>query len=170
MPTSPDGSSSLTLRRPTVADVPAMVALMRPHVLAERLLPRSARQVAERLRDYVVAERRDGDGGRTLVGVASIAPVDTHLAEVGALAAADPETEQALVVHLLDDARSMGVGDVFVLTDAPHLFEELGFMRTDISTIPEKRDRQCLRCARLPRCRQVALSLTLDEPQRSAAK
>lgn len=153
------------LRKPTVADVPAMVALMRPHILSERLLPRSPRQVAERLRDYVVAEE-----GGALIGVASISLVDTHLAEVGALAAEDGGVAEALTLHLLDEARQMGVADAFVLTDEASLFERMGFRPVSIASIPEKRDRQCLRCARLPRCRQVALTVSLVEPAALAAK
>lgn len=162
----------LHLRKPTVADVPRMVELMRPHILAERLLPRSPRQVAERLRDFVVAERQPehGDQRPEVVGLASIALVDMHLAEVGALAAEQPEVAGILVRHLLDEAVAMGVCDAFVLTDQPELFEGMGFRRTRVQDIPEKRDRQCLRCSRLPRCRQVALTVTVGQGLRSAAK
>jgi len=163
----------IQLRKPTVADVPQIVELLRPHVLAERLLPRSPRQVAERLRDFLLAERKtEGlNGGRTeLVGVASISLVDTYLAEVGAIAAADPDIEAALVRQLLAEATEMGVADAFVLTDAPELFEGLGFRRTRVQDIPEKRDRQCLRCSRLPRCRQVALTIPLGDRWAQAAK
>lgn len=159
----------IQLRKPTVADVPQIVELLRPHVLAERLLPRSPRQVAERLRDFLLAERRV-DGRTELVGVASISLVDTYLAEVGAIAAADPDIEAALVRQLLAEATEMGVADAFVLTDAPELFEGLGFRRTRVQDIPEKRDRQCLRCSRLPRCRQVALTIPLGDRWAQAAK
>lgn len=159
----------IRLRKPTVGDVPQIIELLRPHVLAERLLPRSPRQVAERLRDFLLAEQ-EGDGATELVGVASISLVDTYLAEVGAIAARDEEIEAALIRHLLAEASEMGVADAFVLTDAPELFESLGFQRTRVQDIPEKRDRQCLRCSRLPRCRQVALTVQLGDRQALAAK
>ncbi len=152
-----------------MADIPAMVAMLRPHAAAERLLPRTARQVAERLRDYVLAERI-GPHGAELAGVASLSLVDLHLAEVGALAATAPEVEAALVSWLLDDAATVGVSDAFVLTADPDLFESLGFSRAELAAIPEKRDRQCLRCSRLPRCRQVALTRPLDGARQHAAK
>jgi amino-acid N-acetyltransferase len=159
----------IQLRKPTVADVPQIVELLRPHVLAERLLPRSPRQVAERLRDFLLAEQ-EVDGRAELVGVASISLVDTYLAEIGAIAAVQPEIEALLVRQLLAEATEMGVADAFVLTDAPELFEGLGFRRTRVQEIPEKRDRQCLRCSRLPRCRQVALTIPLGEALAQAAK
>jgi len=159
----------LQLRKPTVADVPTMVGLMQPHILAERLLPRSTRQVAERLRDYLLAEEVDEDGARRTVGVASVSLVDTHLAELGALVGESQAVELDMVHHLLDEAWNMGVDQAFVLTDRPDLFEGVGFRRTRVQDIPEKRDRQCLRCPRLPRCRQVALTVS-SERSRQAAK
>ena len=41
----------LHLRKPTVIDVPRMHHLMQPHILKEALLPRSERNIVERLRD-----------------------------------------------------------------------------------------------------------------------
>ena len=69
------GAPMLDLKKPTISDVADMVRLMAPHIHAERLLPRSPRQVVERLREYWVA--RAGD---ELVGVASLALVDFGLA------------------------------------------------------------------------------------------
>lgn len=154
-----------TLRKPTVADVPAMMALMSPHIMAERLLPRSSRQVVERLRDYVVAA--DGD---TVVGVASCALVDFELAEVGALAAADQDLAAQLLATVLDEARALGAQRAFVLTDDPSLYEAVGFELTSLDALPEKRDRQCMHCPRLPWCRQVALARRLEDPTAWAAK
>lgn len=147
----------LTLRKPVVSDVPRMMNLMEPHIRAEALLPRSSRVVIERLREYVVAEA----GGR-IVGLASLALVDEHLAEVGALVWECPEQLSPLVDAVLDEARALGVQRAFVLVPDADPLEALGFQRTTVETLPEKRDRQCLRCPRLPRCRQVALIKELD--------
>lgn len=153
------------LRKPTVADVPSIVALLEPHVLSLRLLPRTARQIVERLRDYTLAIE---DG--VVVGVASVSLVDTYLAEVGALAARRTDVEQTLLLNVLDEARAMGVDRAFVLTDDPALYEGVGFERRSLADLPEKRDRQCLRCARLPRCRQQALEVSLSSAELLAAK
>ena len=80
------------------------------------------------------------------------------------------EVEQALIDAVLAEAETMGVGRSFVLTDDASRFEALGFTRTTMASLPEKRDRQCLRCPRLPRCRQVALERTLEPvPLRASA-
>ena len=147
----------MSLRKPTLHDVPAMVALMRPAVLREALLPRTALQVTERLRDYIIAEE-DGE----LVGVGSLGLVDTQLAEIGALASASAEVERSLLNALIDEARQLGATRSFVLTQDGHPFEKAGWSKTSLDALPEKRDRQCLRCSRLPRCRQIPYELDLD--------
>lgn len=142
----------LELRKPTVRDVAMMHKLMAPHVRSEVLLPRSQRHIVENLRDYVVAD----DNGR-LVGLASLSLVECHLAELGAVVCERQELLNRLVTVALDEARSVGIERVFVLAADPIPYLELGFHQVDIQALPEKRDRQCLRCPRLPRCRQVAL-------------
>ena len=156
--------ASLTLRKPVLADVPAMMSLMSPHILSERLLPRSGRQVAERLREYVVVTDTQG-----VVGVGSVSIVDLDLAEVGALAADEPHVESTLIDALLHEARTLGAPRAFVLTHDPSPFERCGFVRTSLSSLPQKRDRQCLHCPRMPRCQQVALEIWLDR-EAAAAK
>jgi len=146
-----------SLRKPTVADVGEIMALLEADIRSERLLPRTHRAVAERLRDYTVAEL-----GGVVVAVGSMSVVDLHLVEIGVLKTDHPETEQRLMAALLAEAQQLGVERAFVLTDDPDRFAALGFDRTTLAELPEKRDRQCLRCPRLPRCRQVALHRPLE--------
>ena len=155
----------VALLRPTVSDIPAMMALMAPHIRAERLLPRTPRQVVERLREYWVA-RRDGQ----IVGVGSLSLVDVDLAEVGVIAGESDGVERTLLDHLLADARALGVPRAFVLTDKPDLFEGCGFRPTSLDALPQKRDRQCLHCSRLATCQQVALELHLAHTDAAEAK
>lgn len=150
----PDASPAL--RKPTVQDVPAILRLLERAIVSETVLPRTALQIAERLRDYTLAVKGGG-----VVGVASISLVDLHLAEVGVLVGPDAETEQRLMDWVMAEATVMGVTRTFVLTDKAARFETWGFTPTTLAALPEKRDRQCLRCPRLPRCRQVALERTL---------
>ncbi len=146
----------LSLRKAKVADVPKMHALMAPHIVQEALLPRSERTIVERLRDYTVAES-DGQ----IVGLASVSLVELHLAELGAVVCDQPELMAALVDAAVDEARSFGVSKLFVVAPTPEPYQTLGFKLATIADFPEKRDRQCLRCPRLPRCRQVVLELSL---------
>jgi amino-acid N-acetyltransferase len=147
----------LALRKPNVSDVNAMHQMMVPHVVNEALLPRSPRQIVENLRDYVIAEEH----GR-IVGLASLSLVECHLAELGAVVCENPELLERLVKVALDEARTVGVKRVFVLAPEAEAYEALGFKQVEIQTLPEKRDRQCLSCPRLPRCRQVPLVYEIE--------
>lgn len=142
----------LALRKATVADVPKMHALMAPHIVREALLPRSERTIVERLRDYTVAEA-DGE----IVGLASVSLVELHLAELGAVVCDQPALMAALVDAAVAEAQAFGVKKLFVVAPSPEPYQALGFELASIADFPEKRDRQCLRCPRLPRCRQVVL-------------
>ena len=68
-----------------------------------------------------------------------------------------PEHMAELLDAVLEEARSMGVDRAFILAPDPEPYAAHGFQRTELSALPEKRDRQCLRCPRMPRCRQVPL-------------
>lgn len=142
----------LAIRKPNVDDVPKMESLMAPLIESEALLPRTRLNIVRALRDYVVAEV-DGD----LVGLASVSLVDVHLAEVGAVVCLQPEYLDELMSAVLDEAKAMGVQQAFVLAPDAAPYETMGFKLSSLEDLPEKRDRQCLRCPRLPRCRQVPL-------------
>lgn len=143
----------LALRKPRLSDVPAMHVLMQPLIRSEVLLPRTPRAIVEHLRDYTLAVDEDD----RILGLASLSLVEVHLAELGAVVCQRPELLEALVSGVLNEAREIGVQRVFVLAPESSAYEGLGFTVTQIADLPEKRDRQCLRCPRLPRCRQVAL-------------
>jgi len=146
----------LNLRKPTVQDVSQMAHLMAPHILKEALLPRSERNIVEHLRDYTIAEA-DGE----VVGLVSISLVELHLAELGAIVCDSPEHLGGLVEAALTEARSLGVNRVFLMAPEAAPYEALGFTRSSLADYPEKRDRQCLSCPRLPRCRQILLQKDL---------
>ena len=150
--------TAVRLRKPTIVDVSDIVRLVEPAVRQQRLLPRTRLTVTTSLRDYTVAESGDG-----VVGVASIALVDAGLAEVGVLVAPDPTVERRLLSAVLDEVVALGICRAFVLTDDSARYEQHGFRRTTLQALPEKWDRQCLRCARQPRCRQIALEKWLDQ-------
>lgn len=148
----------VALRKPTLSDLPSMEALMAPHVASEALLPRTRLELVRHLRDFTVAEE-DGH----LVGLASVSLVDLHLAEVGAVVCEQPQHMAELLEAVLSEARQMGVDRAFILAPDPSRYAAFGFEPTQLSALPEKRDRQCLRCPRMARCKQVPLVRSLAE-------
>ena len=119
------------IRAAVLADVARMEALMAPFVASGDLLPRSNYDLCRHIKEYVVAEDPDG----AIVGTASLKIYSTTLAEIAALAVRDDQqgkgVGRALVEAVLDDARGIGLRQVFGLTRKPMFFLRLGFQVTD---------------------------------------
>jgi N-acetylglutamate synthase-like GNAT family acetyltransferase len=144
-----------------LADVARMEALMAPFVATGDLLPRSNYDLCRHIKEYVVAEDADG----AIVGTASLKVYSTSLAEIAALAVRDDQqgrgVGRALVESVIDDARALGLREVFGLTRKPMFFLRLGFRATEKEQFPLKVWADCARCPRQDACDEVAVALTL---------
>jgi len=134
---------------------------MAPFVATGDLLPRSNYDLCRHIKEYVVAEDADG----AIVGTASLKIYSTTLAEIAALAVRDDQqgkgVGRALVEAVLDDARGIGLRQVFGLTRKPLFFLRLGFRVTEKEQFPLKVWADCARCPRQDACDEVAVALTL---------
>lgn len=149
------------IRAAVLADVARMEALMAPFVSTGDLLPRSNYDLCRHIKEYVVAEDADG----AIVGTASLKVYSTTLAEIAALAVHDSQqgrgVGRALVESLLEDARALGLREVFGLTRKPMFFLRLGFRPAEKAEFPLKVWADCARCPRQDACDEVAVALTL---------
>lgn len=149
------------IRAAVLADVARMETLMAPFVASGDLLPRSNYDLCRHIKEYVVAEDPDG----AIVGTASLKIYSTTLAEIAALAVRDDQqgkgVGRALVEAVLDDARGVGLRQVFGLTRKPMFFLRLGFQVTEKEQFPLKVWADCARCPRQDACDEVAVALTL---------
>jgi len=149
------------IRAAVLADVARMEALMAPFVSTGDLLPRSNYDLCRHIKEYVVAEDADG----TIVGTASLKVYSTTLAEIAALAVHDSQqgrgVGRALVESLLEDARALGLREVFGLTRKPMFFLRLGFRSAEKAEFPLKVWADCARCPRQDACDEVAVALAL---------
>jgi len=145
-----------SFRRATVRDVPHIQRLITHYANREEMLPRSLNEIYEGLRDYLVAEH-DGQ----VIGCAACHVVWDDLAEIKSLAVAAQWQGQGigkrLVETCLDDARTLGVARVFVLTFRPEWFRRRGFSDLDKSQLPHKIWTDCINCPKFPDCGEVAL-------------
>lgn len=149
------------VRAAVLADVARMEKLMTPFVATGDLLPRSNYDLCRHIKEYVVAEDADG----AIVGTASLKVYSTQLAEIAALAVRDDQqgrgVGRALVESVLDDARALGLKQVFGLTRKPMFFLRLGFRAAEKEQFPLKVWADCARCPRQDACDEVAVALTL---------
>lgn len=126
--------------RPMVrSDIAAVLRVMKPFVDAGILLPRTKQSLLEQIDHYIVYEI---DGG--VRACASLIPYESGQMEIAGVAVHESCSHigvgPKMIDYLIKRAKESGAKEVFLLTTkTADWFERLGFVFSDISTIPEKR-------------------------------
>jgi len=120
------------------------------------LLPRPLAELYESIRDFFVVR----DEGK-VVAAAALKIIWEDLAEIRSLVVMDgyrgKGLGRALVNACFDEARTLGVKRVFVLSDSPSYFINMGFSAVDKKVLPQKVWFDCVKCPKFPDCDEVAL-------------
>ena len=149
------------IRRATIADAEQVQHLINQFADAGRLLPRSLSEIYDNLRDFHIYEDQDHHIG----GVCALHICWENLAEVRSLAVATQERKKGIGMKLveacLEEARQLGIKQVFLLTYIPPYFEGAGFRAVDKSTLPHKIWADCIRCVKFPDCDETAMIINL---------
>ncbi len=153
----------MNVSKARIADVPAMHQLINDFANRGDMLPRALSQIYENLRDHFVIRE-----GSALLGCAALHVSWLDLAEIRSLAVKQSrQGEQlgaALVQSCVDEARSLGLPQVFCLTRQPEFFQKQGFTLIDKSLLPHKVWAECYYCPLFPDCDEVALIRAIDAP------
>jgi amino-acid N-acetyltransferase len=148
------------IRKATVRDVPAIVALVNETAQKGLVLPKSLNQVYQNIRDFVVCEE-DGK----VVACAALHVLWEDLAEVRSLVVHTQRRGKGmgrqLVAALVKQARDLGVPRVFALTYQPEFFVSVGFHLIDKDQLPHKIWADCIDCIKFPNCDETAVILDL---------
>ena len=126
--------------RPMVrSDIAAVLRVMKPFVDSGLLLPRTKQSLIEQLDNYIVYEI---DGG--VRACASLIPYESGQMEIAGVAVHESCSHigvgPKMMDYLIKRAKTSGAKEVFLLTTkTADWFERLGFVSSDISSIPEKR-------------------------------
>ncbi len=129
MPSAPEVSNEVTIRRARTADVPAVRRLLDGYVRDRILLDKPTVTLYEDIQEFWVAER-DTDG--EVVGCGALHVMWEDLAEVRTLAVR-PDQHGKGIGHrvlgkLLQTARWLGVRRIFCLTFEVDFFAKHGFV------------------------------------------
>lgn len=129
------------LRHMKEEDIPLVLSLMRPFVKLGILLPRTEQMLSAHLADYIVYEL---DGGIKACAALHVYDTTPRQAEISAVAVDQEYSHMGigpkLVEHLLEEAQSAEIKDVFILTtQTSDWFEKLGFEQSSIDTLPSER-------------------------------
>jgi len=151
---------NIGIRKASITDVRFIHQLVNDFAKLERMLPRPLGELYETVRDFLVAEH---DGRQ--IGCAGLHVVWEDLAEIKSLAICEEYQGKGagrlLVNACLDEARSLGIAKVFVLTCVPKFFRAHGFVDIPKEELPHKVWADCVRCPKFPDCDEEALALEL---------
>jgi amino-acid N-acetyltransferase len=118
---------TITVRRARTSDVHAIQALVEPLVQTRILLGKDLVVFYESVQEFLVAEDPDG----TLIGCGALHVMWEDLGEVRTLAVSEDWLHHgvghAILDHIEDSARALGLSRLFCLTFETKFFERHGF-------------------------------------------
>jgi amino-acid N-acetyltransferase len=156
-------SQDSLIRKARLTDVNDMFRIINHYAETQLMLPKTQLQLYENLRDYsVVAE---ASAPNRILGCGALHIYWENLAEIRALAVAPGMNRMgvgtSLVEKLLDEARELGIEQVFVFTYEPKFFSRFGFIQVDHRTMPLKVYNECFNCPKFNKCDELAMVLHL---------
>ncbi len=144
-------------RKAILPDAPAIHELISIYAGDGTLLPRSLPELCENVRDFCVVE----DEGGKVVACGALHLYGTHLAEVRSIAvhpsAKGKGAGQRVVKALLQEAKHHHVTGVCLFTRIPEFFAKMGFTVAEVTDLPDKIYKDCLKCPKLNACDEVAM-------------
>ena len=146
----------MKIRKAHISDIKEIQKLVNEFARKEQMIPRSMNELYENVRDFVVAEEKDG-----IVGACALHVLWDDLAEVRSLAVKKEFQKKGIgrkmVRSCIKEAKGLGIKRVFVLTYQPEFFKQLNFKDTDKASLPQKIWGDCIRCPKFPECDEHAL-------------
>ena len=140
-----------------LSNIIEMQNLVRPEIESGIILPRSNDEIATNIRSYTLAYHEN-----ELVGFCALHIHTSYLAEIRSLIVKDglrgQKIGEGLVCKSLEEATSLGLQRVLVLTYRQSFFERLGFVEIPKESLPEQKIwADCIKCKHFPVCNEVSL-------------
>lgn len=136
--TRPHLSATHVVRPAHAGDVAAIHSLVRRYAAKGALLPRTRRDIAAAIADFVVV----ADPNRGVLACAALSTYSESLAEISSVAVARSAQGMGLgsmaVRGVEALARERGITELFAMTSAEAFFASLGFERSSVEQYPEK--------------------------------
>jgi len=145
-----------TIEKASIEDAIQIHKLINSFAERGEMLARPLSEIYENIRDFLVV-RENGQ----VIACAALHIAWADLAEVKSLAVSEEHRRQGLGERLvqacLDEARKLGIPNVFCLTYVKPFFEKCGFVEEDKASLPHKIWGECYRCPKFPHCDETAL-------------
>ncbi len=146
----------MLLRKAKMRDIPEMLALINGYAAQGTMLPRTDFELAEDIRDFVVAEVEGA-----IAGCGALHIYTPTAAEVRSLAVDPSRKISGIGRHIVEDlereAANYGLTSLFAFTYVPGFFSKLGYALVDRGLLPQKAWKDCLRCPKFQNCDEIAV-------------
>jgi len=154
------GAEPAEIRRATVADAPAIHALINANLAAGHLLPRTADDVTRHAPRFLVVTMNGH-----VVGCAELAPLSRAVAEVRSLVVDESTRGRGFGSRIVEELNRWAVQEGFstlcAFTHNAAHFVRLGFSIVPHQWLPEKIAMDCVGCPKFRQCAQYAMALPL---------
>lgn len=150
------------IRKARLQEVPEIHRLLAEYSGRWNILPRSLSELYSYVRDFFVYRE---EGGGPLLGIAALHVFWEDLGEIRSLLV--PPDHQcrgigsSLVHSCLEEARTLGLKQVFVLTDRTDYFQRFGFLEFPRERLHPRIWADCVKCVKYPHCDEVPMVLEL---------
>lgn len=160
--------AEFSVRSATISDVNGMSALINEFASARIMLARGPLYLYQSIQDYRVISvpgNLANDPKETVVACVGLHVLWEDLAEVRSLAV-HPTLQgrglgRIMVQELINNARRLGVRQLFTFTLAAGFFEKLGFKAINRENIPPVVWAECSKCPKFYKCDEVGMMLNL---------
>ncbi len=153
-------AACLMIRKATAQDVSDIHALIKPYADDGVMLLRTMSDLYDNIRDFSVYSKN-----KKILGVAALHVSWKDIAEIRSLVIRKSSFSRgigsALVKHCLEEARSLDVKKVFVLTYIAEFFKKQGFEFIEKEKLPQKIWKDCATCSKFPSCDEQAFIIEL---------
>ncbi len=151
------------IRKAKLQEVPEIYRLLAECAGQWNVLPRSLAELYSLVRDYFVC-REDGAGG--ILGVAALHVFWEDLGEIRSVMVTPDRQGQGigsrLVQSCIEEAQTLGLKQIFVLTDCLDFFRRLGFKEFPREQLHPRIWADCVKCLKFPHCDEVPMVLELS--------
>jgi amino-acid N-acetyltransferase len=149
------------LRKASIDDIRKMHSIINQSASTGEMLPRSLGELYDNMRDYFVYEENDA-----VIGTCALHICWEDIAEVRSLCVTEAARMKGLgrklVNACLEEAKSMKIRRLFVLTYQEQFFTKCGFHPADKKELPQKIWSDCIRCPKFPECDELAMIMTVS--------
>ncbi|NMC61829.1 MAG: N-acetyltransferase [SAR324 cluster bacterium] len=150
----------MQIRKAKASDGQRIYELVNDYAKKNLMLPRAPLSIYEHIRDFHVSET-DGQ----IVGCSALHLTWLDMGEIRSLAVDESASGQgigrALVQSNIDEARELGLSQVYAFTYVDKFFAKLGFKTVPHESLPRKVWVDCVNCVKFNCCDEIAMMLEL---------